>query len=221
MTNKTTIVISVLLILAVVLAGIFLWNQLPEQMASHWNEQDQVDGYMGKFWGVFMVPLIMVGITLLFLAIPYIDPLKKNIASFRGLFNAFIVLFNVFMAYIHALTLAWNLGHTGFRMSTLMLPAMGLLFIFIGFLLKKAKRNFFIGIRTPWTLSSDKVWDETHRLGSKLFIAAGVITFVGILFPDQAFILLMVTVIAAALIAVIYSYLVWRREEKAIDQAAK
>lgn len=214
MTNKSTIIISALLIIVVILAGILIWNKLPEQMASHWNEQDQVDGYMSKFWGVFMVPLIMVGLTLLFLAVPHIDPLKKNIISFRGLFNVLIVLFNVFVAYVQALTLAWNLGHTGFRISILMLPAMGLLFIFIGFLIRKAKRNFFIGIRTPWTLSNDRVWDETHRLGSKLFIAAGVITFIGILFPDQAFILLMVSVIAAALISVVYSYLVWRREVK-------
>ncbi len=214
MTNKTTIIISALLIIAISLAGVILWNKFPDQMASHWNEQDQVNGYMRKFWGVFMVPILMAGITLLFLAIPHIDPLKKNIASFRGVFNIFIVLFNVFMACVHTLTLAWNLGHTGFRMSIMMLPAMGLLFIFMGFLLKKAKRNFFIGIRTPWTLSSDRVWDETHRLGSKLFIAAGVITLLGIFIPDQAFILLMVTVIAAALISVIYSYLVWRREEK-------
>ena len=212
MSTKTAIIVSALLIIVITLAGLLLWNSFPDQMASHWNEQDQVDGYMSKCWGVFMVPLLMAGLTLLFLAIPHIDPLKKNIADFRGVFNIFIVLFNVFMAFIHALTLAWNLGHTGFRMGVVMLPAMGLLFIFIGLLIRKAKRNFFIGIRTPWTLSSDRVWDETHRLGSKLFIAAGVITFIGILFPDQAFILLMVSVIAASLISVLYSYLVWRRE---------
>jgi len=212
MSTKTAIIVSALLIIVITLAGLLLWNSFPDQMASHWNEQDQVDGYMSKFWGVFMVPLLMAGLTLLFLAIPHIDPLKKNIADFRGVFNIFIVLFNVFMAFIHALTLAWNLGHTGFRMGVVMLPAMGLLFIFIGLLIRKAKRNFFIGIRTPWTLSSDRVWDETHRLGSKLFIAAGVVTFIGILFPDQAFILLMVSVIAASLISVLYSYLVWRRE---------
>ena len=212
MSTKTAIIVSALLIIVITLAGLLLWNSFPDQMASHWNEQDQVDGYMSKFWEVFMVPLLMAGLTLLFLAIPHIDPLKKNIADFRGVFNIFIVLFNVFMAFIHALTLAWNLGHTGFRMSIVMLPAMGLLFIFIGILIRKAKRNFFIGIRTPWTLSSDRVWDETHRLGSKLFIAAGVVTFIGILFPDQAFILLMVSVIAASLISVLYSYLVWRRE---------
>ena len=79
------------------------------------------------------------------------------------------------MLYIYALTLLWNLGYTDFGMSRAMLPAMGLLFIFIGYMLRKAKRNFFIGIRTPWTLSSDKVWDETHRLGAILFMISGVL----------------------------------------------
>jgi len=212
MNTKTTIILSALLILTVILAGTLLWNQLPGQIASHWNENDQVDGYMGKFWGAFMVPLMMIGLTLLFLAIPAIDPLKKNIADFRGLYNLFIVFFNGFMAYIHGLTLVWNLGYTNFRLSTMMLPAMGLLFVFMGIMLKKARRNYFIGIRTPWTLASDKVWDETHRLGSKLFIIAGMITLLGIFIPDQAFVLLMVSILAAALISVIYSYLAWRRE---------
>jgi len=173
-TRTTTIIVLILLVIAT-LAGLLLWNRLPDSMASHWNVNDQVDGYMSKTLGVFMVPLITLGMFLLFLVVPAIDPLKANIAQFREAFNLFIVLIVAFMLYIHALSLAWNLGYTGFRMSASMLPAMGLLFIFIGFMLRKAKRNFFIGIRTPWTLSSDRVWDETHRLGSILFMASGVL----------------------------------------------
>lgn len=214
MSTKTSIILSAVLILIVILAGVFLWSRLPDPMASHWNEADQVDGYMGKFWGAFLLPVMMIGLTLLFLAIPSIDPLKKNIADFRGWFNVFIVLFNLFMAFVHGLTLAWNLGHTGIRMSVAMVPAMGLLFILIGLMIRKAKRNYFIGIRTPWTLANDVVWEKTHRLGSKLFIAAGILTLLSLLFPDKAFVILMVSVLGASLIAVVYSYLVFRQEEK-------
>ena len=126
----------------------------------------------------------------------------------------FIVLFNLFMAFVHGLTLAWNLGHTGIRMSVAMVPAMGLLFILIGLMIRKAKRNYFIGIRTPWTLANDVVWEKTHLLGSKLFIAAGILTLLSLLFPDKAFVILMVSVLGASLIAVVYSYLVFRQEEK-------
>lgn len=217
MSTRLTLLLSFLLILVTLLAGVFLWNQLPESMASHWNEQDQVDGYTGKFWGAFMVPLMMIGLTLLFLTIPSIDPLKKNIADFRGLFNLFIVLFNVFMAYVHGLTLAWNLGYTNFRMSTLMMPALGLLFILVGLLTRKAKRNYFIGIRTPWTLANDTVWEKTHKLGGLLFIAAGVLSLVGIFLPEQAFLLMLIPVIATAGISFVYSYILFRQEEKKLS----
>ena len=213
MSTKLTVILSAILILAMLLAGVVLWNQVPAQMASHWNAQDQVDGTTSRFWGLFMLPLMSLGLALLLLAIPSIDPLKKNISQFRGYFNAFIVLFLVFMAYVHALTLLWNLGHTNFKFSSALLPAMGLLFIFVGFMIRNAKRNFFIGIRTPWTLSSDTVWQRTHRLGSWLFIAAGVITLLCAFVPAQAFVVMMTSILAAALIPIIYSYLLWRREE--------
>jgi uncharacterized membrane protein len=216
MTTRTTTIIVLILILAAAVAGLLLWNRLPDQMASHWNVNDQVDGYMSKVWGVFMVPLITLGMFLLFLVIPSIDPLKANIAQFREAFNLFIVLIVAFMLYIHALTLAWNLGYTDFKMSTSMLPAMGLLFIFIGFMLRKAKRNFFIGIRTPWTLSSDRVWDETHRLGAILFMAVGVLAFLGGIFGGMtAFWFLFVPLIGSTLFLLAYSYVLYRREMKA------
>ena len=97
-----------------------------------------------------------------------------------------------------------------------MLPAIGVLFIFIGFMMRQAKRNFFIGIRTPWTLSSDRVWDETHRLGSVLFMVSGVFALVGSLFGGMtAFWLFFVPVIGSTLITLVYSYVIYQREVKA------
>ena len=216
MTTRNTTIIVLILIVAAMLAGLFFWNKLPDQMASHWDVNDQVNGYMSKTWGVFMVPLMTLGMFLLFLVIPSIDPLKANIAQFREAFNLFIVLIVAFMLYIHALSLAWNLGYTGFKMSTSMLPAMGLLFIFIGFMLRKAKRNFFIGIRTPWTLSNDRVWDETHRLGSILFMASGVLAFIGGIFGGMtAFWFLFVPLIGSTIFLLAYSYVLYQRETKA------
>ncbi len=216
MSTRTTTIVTLLLILIATVAGLLLWNQLPDQMASHWNVNDEVDGYMPKFWGVFMMPLVTLGLFLLFLVIPNIDPNKANIAEFRESFNLFILLFVVFMLYIHALTLAWSLGYTGFRLSTAMLPAMGLLFIFIGSMLRKAKRNFFIGIRTPWTLSSDTVWEKTHRLGAVLFMASGALAFLGGLFGGTvAFWMLFVPLIGSVLFLLVYSYVLYQRETKA------
>lgn len=201
------------MIAAATLAGLLLWNRLPDPMASHWNVNDQVDGYISRFWGVFMVPLITLGMFLLFLVIPAIDPLKANIAQFRAAFNLFIVLMVAFMLYVHGLSLAWNLGYTGFRMSGALLPAIGLLFIFIGFMLRQARRNFFIGIRTPWTLSSDAVWNETHRIGAILFMVSGALAFIGGLFGGTtAFWMMFAPIIASTLFLLVYSYVLYRRE---------
>ena len=216
MNTRTTTVIVFALIIGAIFAGFLLWNQLPEQMASHWNIQDQVDGYISRFWGVFMMPLMTLGIFLLFLVIPRIDPLKANIDKFRETFNTFIVLFAVFVLYIHGLTLAWNMGYTGFQMSTSMLPAIGLLFILIGFILRKAKRNFFIGIRTPWTLSSDYVWEKTHQIGASLFMASGVLALVGSFLGGMAaFWFLFAPLLGSTIFLLIYSYVLYQRETRA------
>ena len=216
MTTRNTTIIVLILIIAATLAGILLWNQLPEQMASHWNENDQVDGYMSRFWGVFMMPLVTLGMFALFLVIPNIDPLKANIAQFRETFNLFITFMVGFMVYVHALTLRWNLGYTDTGIGKAMLPAMGLLFIIIGSLLRKAKRNFFIGIRTPWTLSSDTVWDKTHQLGSILFMISGVLAVIGGFFGGMvAFWMLMVPLMGSTIFLLAYSYVLYRQETKA------
>ncbi len=216
MNTRTTTIVVLLMVVVATLVGVALWNRLPDPMASHWGPNDEVNGYMSKFWGVFLMPLITLGMFLLFLAIPNIDPLKANIAQFRDVFNLFIALIVAFMLYIYILTLRWNLGYTDFGMSKAMLPAMGILFFFVGYMLRKAKRNFFIGIRTPWTLSSDKVWDETHRLGSVLFMVSGVLAFIGSFFGGMtAFWFLFVPLIGSTLITLVYSYVLYQQETKA------
>lgn len=216
MSTRTTMIVVLTMIAIATLAGLLLWNQLPDQIASHWNIQDQVDGYLPKFWGVFMLPLIALGIFVLFLVVPAIDPLKVNIAQFREVFNLFIVLIVGFMLYLYGLTLAWSLGYDTFKMSNALLPAIGLLFIFIGFMMRQAKRNFFIGIRTPWTLSSDTVWNETHRIGAVLFIISGILAFIGGFFGGMAaFWLMFAPMIGSTLFLLIYSYVLYRRETEA------
>ncbi len=216
MSTRTTLVIVLILLVASVLAGVLLWSRLPDPMASHWNVDDQVNGTMPKFWGVFLMPLISLALIALFMVIPAIDPLKANIAKFRDVFNLFIMFIMVFLAYIYGLSLVWNLGFNHFEMSQLLVPAIGLLFILIGYMLRKAKRNFFIGIRTPWTLSSDKVWDDTHRVGSWMFMGSGVLTIIGSFFGGAtAFWFVFVPLIGSTVFLVIYSYLLYQQEIKA------
>lgn len=212
MSTRNTVYLTIFLIVFAIAFSLSVYGRLPDQMASHWNAANQVDGYISRFWGAFLMPVISMGMLLLFLIIPQIDPLKANIAKFRGYFNAFIALMVGFMVYMHVLTILWNLGYNRFNMGTAMLPALGLIFIFAGIMMRQAKRNFFIGIRTPWTLSSDHVWDETHRLGSILFIASGVLALLGVFFPDYAIWFILVPVLGSTLFLLVYSYILYQRE---------
>jgi uncharacterized membrane protein len=205
-----TLILIVVMLLAAMVSGWLLWDRLPAQMASHWNAADEVDGYLPRFWGVFLMPILTLVMAALFLVIPRIDPLRDNIARFRGVFNWFIVIVIAFLLYVYALTLIYNLG-IPFRMSRMMLPAMGVLLYFAGELVRQARRNWFIGIRTPWTLSDERVWAETHRFGSLLFKAAGVLIFISAFLPGSAAWVVLGMVLLIAFVPLGYSYWLYER----------
>jgi len=209
--NKLNL-ITLLLIILSFLIGIFSYQSLPDKIASHWDSQGNVNGYIQKFWGIFLLPIISISLFLLFYFLPKIDPLKENYKKFKSYYDSFILIIILFMFYIYILTLIWNFG-IQFNMNLSLIPALGFLFIYIGIILKKIKRNWFIGIRTPWTITSNKVWDKTHKLGSKLFILSGIITLLGIFFSDYMIWFILVPVILSSIISIIYSYLEFKKNK--------
>ena len=211
MSSRKNEIIILGIILFSFLFGIYLYPQMPEKIASHWNVQGQVDGYMSKFWGLFLMPLISAGLFLLFIAIPKIDPLKTNIEKFRKYYDGFITLVIIFLFYLYLLTIFWNMG-IRFDIIQLLAPAFGILFYYCGILTENAKRNWFIGIRTPWTLSNDAVWDKTHKIGGKLFKISGIVVLFGIFFRNYALFFILVPVILVAIYTIIYSYVEYQKE---------
>lgn len=185
--------------------GGYLYPQLPERVASHWNAKGEVNGYMGRFWGVFLFPIILTGLLVLFMLIPRIDPLRENIEGFRSYYDGFIVLISLFLFYIFLLTLFWNMGRR-FNMTLVLVPAVGVLYYYLGIMLENAKQNWFIGIRTPWTLSSEVVWNKTHKLGAKLFKAAGALAFLGLLNQSYAVYFMVGPILVASIYTIVYSY---------------
>lgn len=206
--RKSELIILVIVLLSFAIA-VHFYPQMPEKMASHWNAKGQVDGYMSRFWGLFLMPVISLGLLVLFTLIPMIDPLKENIEKFRTYFDGFIVLLILFLFYIYLLTIFWNIGMR-FNMTRLLAPALGALYYSIGILTENAKRNWFIGIRTPWTLSDDRVWDKTHKIGGRLFKIAGIIALLGFFFPSIAIYFMVVPVILVAVYTFVYSYFEYR-----------
>lgn len=210
---KVVVWVSLLIIILSIGVSLFIYPSMPEVMASHWNTANQVDGYMTRFWGVFLMPIVSIAIFILFMVLPVIDPLKKNFEQFRKYYDGFIVMLLTFFFYIFCLSIIWNMGYE-FNMGQAMLPALGLLFFYIGVMLKHAKRNWFVGIRTPWTMSSDEVWEKTHALGSKLFKVAGVLILLGFLFPDYVVWIILIAVLISVIYTIVYSYLYYRKLNK-------
>jgi len=185
---------------------------MPDKVASHWNTAGEVNGYMSKFWGLFLLPIVTFGMAGLFWFLPKIDPINKNFDSFRESYNTIIISIILFLTYVHGLTVVWNLG-VPFDLTRFILPSLGVFFIILGSSLTNIKRNWFVGFRTPWTLSSDSVWEKTHRLGARLFEAAGVLVVLSILVPKYAFLVLAVTILGSTMLIVIYSYILYKKEQ--------
>jgi uncharacterized membrane protein len=144
--------------------------------------------------------------------LPSIDPLRDNYRKFQDYYDGFILVLVAFFFFIQLEIILWALG---IRISpNLIMPVMiGILFIYVGFLLEHAEPNWFVGIRTPWTLSSDSVWKKTHRKGATLFKMAGVVSMIGILAGMYAWLFILIPAIAVAVFAVVYSYVEFKREQ--------
>jgi uncharacterized membrane protein len=154
---------------------------------------------------------MMIGGMLLFLALPKISPRGYEIGRFQGVFEILQTSILGFLLLVHALALLAGVGAV-VNLNRALIPALGLLFAVLGNFMGKLTKNFFIGIRTPWTLASDEVWLRTHRLGGKLFVLAGIGLFVWGLAGGGLAAVVAVT-LAVTLFSVVYSYLIYRRLE--------
>lgn len=210
--KKTINAVWIIILLSFVL-GFYLSDRMPGIMASHWGALGEVNGYIPKFWGLFLMPMLSVALLLLFLLIPLIDPLKANIQKFRDYYDWFVLVIIAFLFYIYILTLLWNLDFR-FNMMLMLIPPLAIMFFYAGILMENAKRNWFIGVRTPWTLSNDKIWEKTNKLGGKLFKISGIITLFGVFLQDYAFLLCIVPILLASIYIVFYSYFEYHKLKK-------
>jgi uncharacterized membrane protein len=210
MTTKKSLYIIILLCLVALATSAWLYPLLPSQIASHWNIDGQVNVYMGKFWGVFLVPLIMIFLAALFQVLPRLDPTHHNPAELRQQLNSFTMVLVLFLLLIHGLVLAWNLGYE-IAFGVVLPVFMGGLFYYLGELCLHVKRNWFVGVRTPWTLSSDAVWDATNQHAGKLFKACGIIAILSALIPQYSLWFVIIPLLATATYAVVYSYVEYKK----------
>jgi uncharacterized membrane protein len=211
MTTLRTNVLCLIFVAVLVAVAAYLYPSLPEQIPTHWNFQGEVDDYTPKPWGVIVLPLASILIFVIMKLIPIISPKGFRTDQFQDVINIFTVTLVGFMSGIGLLVLLAASGRN-VQMNEMVFAAMGLLFIVLGNYMSKVRKNFFIGIRTPWTLASDEVWNRTHRLGGWIFVLIGFFMFLNafIQFPVEW---LIGAIVILALVPVVYSFVIYRNLE--------
>lgn len=210
---------QLLLIGAMFAAAFWAWPQLPDRLPIHWNIHGDVDGWGNKFMGLLFVPLIVLGIYVLMVVLPWFDPGKANYQSFQRVYGIIRIAIVAYMSAVYAAMSYAAFGHK-LNMTSVILPLVGILFIVLGNFLSKIRPNWFVGVRTPWTLSSQLSWDKTHRLAGWLFIVMGFL-FVPVALLQTTWSLVAVLICDGLCLnwIVIYSYLVFRSDPHRVPPA--
>lgn len=207
-------VFSFILLIGSFVLGFYFYNHFPERIISHWNFVGEADGYSGKFFGAFGLPLMNLGIYLLFLFLPLLDPKRERYTAFEKVYHVFRIAFLSVLTAIYLVLGFVNLGYD-IPVNRVVPFLVGMLMIVIGNFMGKIKSNWFIGIRTPWTLASENVWNKTHRVGGWLFILFGlIIMVVPFLSYMLGAILFGAGVLALIFGSTVYSYLIYRKEKQ-------
>ncbi|MBI5635571.1 SdpI family protein [Candidatus Micrarchaeota archaeon] len=203
---------SIGVLILLFLGTIVVYSGLPADVVSHWNARGAADSSSQKPI-VFLVPILAVGLFILFQVLPKIDPFKKNYKKFTGAFEQFVFVVMLFLSFLQVFTVGWNLGFK-LNVGAVMAVAISALMYFVGNLVEKSERNWFIGFRTPWTISSDENWRKTNRLGGKLYKLGAVACLLSLLVVDYAIFIILGLLIAVSIYLFAYSYFEYRKSAK-------
>lgn len=216
---KANILTEILPLALILLSGglsLYFYQNFPEQVVTHWNIAGEPDGYSGKTFAAFFFPIFILIIYLVMLFIPNIDPHQNRYQEFSRVYHIIKALIITFLVLIYIYIGLAGLG-LNIPINQIMPGSIGLLLMIFGYYLPKIKPNWFLGIRTPWTLSSENTWAKTHILGGKIFLVGGLLitTLSFIRLTDDLIIMMFFTaIIFMAIIPVVYSYWIYRQEKK-------
>ncbi len=208
----------------VLIAGMFLltaftWSSAPDRFPVHWNWAGQIDGYGNKGQVLLGYPIGALGLYLLLLFLPRIDPGRANYQRFSGAYTVLRLALTAAAATIYAATLFSGLGYP-VDTTRVVLSLVGALLMVLGNYMGKLRPNWFVGIRTPWTLSSRASWTKTHRMGGRLFIAVGLALIIATALQSQWAFLASATLFGVSILwIIVYSYLVWRTDPNRVPPA--
>lgn len=206
-----SLLVSALFVLVAVAAAAWLYPALPAQVPTHWGPRGQVDGYHSRLWAAAFPAVAIALLALVAAVLPAVSPKRFRIAPFAPVWHLAML---AVQGMLLAIGLSMLLSAAGYAVPvpTVAMLCVGALFVVLGNYMGKLRRNFFIGIRTPWTLASEDVWERTHRLGGWLFVLAGLAAIAATLLDAPRWFAL-AALLTAALAPCAYSlWLYWRLE---------
>ncbi len=199
-----------LLMAAGLLVVLALYPTLPDRIPIHWNIRGEIDGWSSRS-GVFIMPAGIIGLYLLFLVLPLIDPRRENYPKFQSTYRILRWAFVIFMTVMWGITLAAARG-ASINISFVVPVMVSALFIIFGNLMGRIRYNWFVGLRTPWALSSEDAWRLTHRVAGRAWVIGGLVSLVGSFFGGEVAAWVMSLGMGVATIfAVAYSYFAWKK----------
>jgi immunity protein, SdpI family len=215
MNVKPLLFANTLLILAMVALTVWVWPTIPDgaQLPVHWGLDGKADRMGDKTEALLTLPIVAAGVTALFLVLPWIDPRRRNLEKSGKLWNAAAIgtVFIVAGAHLFLVLTATGQVHD---IRNFLVPGIAGLFFVLGNYLGKTRSNWFLGVRTPWSLSSDYSWEKTHRWAGRLFVLTGIVTFAAWLLVDAATatIVMIGAILTTSLISIVLSYVYWRAD---------
>jgi len=206
--NKKMIIITSLITLIPLIAGLIMWNQLPDKMATHWNVNGEVDGWSSKAFAVFGLPAFLLAVHLICVFATGADPKNRQVSN--KMYALVLWICPVVSFLCGFLTYGHALGYK-IEVNTILPLFVGIVFILIGNYMPKTTRNYTMGIKVPWTLNSDENWNKTHRFAGMLWVAGGVLVLIASFL--KAIFLLPVIIIVCAVLPMVYSYVYYKKYE--------
>jgi immunity protein, SdpI family len=201
-------------IAATIVISVLAYPHLPPRMVVHWGLHGEPNGWADRSVGAFLVPALAVVLWVMMRWLPYTDPRFASYAKFRSAYTTVVNAAIAVLLIVHLLALAFALGWR-VPMTLAVQVLVGALFVVVGIVLPDARRNRYVGFRTPWAMASDRVWERTQRVGGLAFIVAGLVMVVTSIIPPPAgFLIGIAAVLIASLLPMILSYLWWRAEQE-------
>ena len=208
--SRTDLLSLLFVVLSFAMVGLF-YDRLPDPVPTHWNARGVANGFMPKPWGALIVPLAMILASGIFWAIPRVSPRGYGVDRSIRAYAIIQASALAFLLVVNALALMAAAG-MAVSISRTIPVALGALFMVLGNFMAKFRKNFFVGIRTPWTLASDEVWLRTHRLGGRLFAASGLLLIVAGLLGGVAILAVIpVLLVLTGVVPIVYSFVTYRR----------